>query len=156
VTVIAWDGKTLAADKRAICSYSYSVTKIARVGDCLVGVSGRGDKIAEFRRWLSEGRQEASFPKRDSDDTFFTGLVIYRDGRIERFEGSHVPILVEESVHCLGSGCEFARAALHLGCDAVKAVEVASLFVADCGNGIDTLTFDDPLPIPEPTVSDAD
>jgi hypothetical protein len=142
MTVIVWDGKTLAADKRAICSFVYSVTKIGRVGDCLVGVSGRGDKIAEFRRWISEGRQEAAFPKRDSDDTFFTGLVIHRDGRIERYEGSPVPILVEDHVHAIGSGCEFARAALHLGCDAVKAVEVASLFSADCGNGVDMLSFD--------------
>jgi hypothetical protein len=38
-----------------------------------------------------------------------------------------------------GSGRDYAEAAMFLGCDAKRAVEVACQFQTDCGNGIDTL-----------------
>lgn len=44
-------------------------------------------------------------------------------------------------MHAIGTGRDYARAAMHLGRNAVEAVQVAILFDENCGNGVDTLTF---------------
>jgi hypothetical protein len=142
MTCIAWDGKTLAADKRAVMGgQTYTMTKIARVGDCLVGVAGRGDRIKEFQDWIADGRKRENYPKRDEQNTF-TGIVIRPDRRIERFEDSPTPILVEDGVHAIGTGRDYARCAMHLGKTAAEAVALASCFDENCGNGMDVLTLD--------------
>jgi hypothetical protein len=44
MTCIAWDGKTLAADKQATSvGRGITTTKIYRVGACLVALAGSGD-----------------------------------------------------------------------------------------------------------------
>lgn len=71
MTTIAWDGKTLAADKRGVMGgHTYTLTKIARIDGCLVGVSGRGDRIREFQEWVADGRKREAYPKRDEQNTF--------------------------------------------------------------------------------------
>lgn len=143
MTVVAWDGKTLAADKRATnCGMIYSVQKIMRIDrDTLAGISGHLGHGLAVCAWLKAGRDVATFPKAEKDDQAFV-MVIHRDGRIERFEGIALPILVEARTHVIGSGRDFALAALHLGCDAVEAVGVASALSSECGNGINTLQFE--------------
>lgn len=157
MTVIAWDGDTLAADRRAIsgCGY-YSVTKIFRVNGCLVGVSGRGDRVREFLEWFGNGADVASFPKRDKDDgTDWTALVVRhgeprqgklgeeRDLFLERYEGSPIPLLVEDRQHAIGCGAMAARAAMLCGKKAHEACFIACQLDEDCGNGIQTLTFEE-------------
>jgi hypothetical protein len=147
VTVIAWDGTTLAADRRAIANgFVYSVTKIARIGDCLVACSGYFGRFGLYKAWLESGRSPDLVPPRPHDDREWSQiLVIHRDGMIERFEGgSTAPILVEETWHAMGSGRDYAAAAIHLGCTAARAVAVASALSEECGNGVDTLTFESP------------
>jgi hypothetical protein len=145
MTVIAWDGKTLAADRRACASgFVYSVTKIARVGDVLAALSGYFSAFGAYKEWLASGRDPARFPAPPKDDREWRQLlVIHRSGLIERFEGgATAPIIVEESWHTMGSGRDYAAAAIMLGFDAVRAVAVASRLSEECGNGVDTLSFE--------------
>lgn len=146
MTVIAWDGKTLAADRRAVQGgFCFASTKIFRVNDFLVGFSGNASRGGEYLAWLREGGDPKKFPEnKDENDCFVWLLVIRADGTIEKYENSGYPIIVDEKHFALGSGQDFATAAMYLGFDAVKAVEVASRFDEGCGNGIDTLTFDSP------------
>ncbi len=142
MTVIAWDGKTLAADKRACgASFMYSVTKIFRTEDRIVGFSGQGDLLGFVRNWFLTGRDPEKYPTAPDADKMFT-LAITRDGVIEKYETSPYPIIVEASFFALGSGQDYAMAAMHLGCDARRAVEVACALDETCGNGIDTLTLE--------------
>lgn len=144
MTVIAWDGKTLAADKRMTAGGMIStVRKLDRVGDCLVGYCGSGMRIGEFRAWLLAGRDPATYPPNPDEDSLFM-LVVHRSGLIERFERRPYPLVIEDAMHAEGSGRDFAVAAMHLGCTAEQAVAVACLFAPSCGNGIDTLTFEAP------------
>jgi hypothetical protein len=157
MTVIAWDGDTLAADRRAVCGHGvYSVTKIARVAGCLVGVAGRGDRIREFHDWVRDGARKEDYPKRDRDDqsTYYTAIVIRRgepragpfgeerDIVVERYEDSPLPIIVEEQQHAIGAGGLIARAAMLCGKNAVEACSIACSLEENCGNGIQTLTFE--------------
>lgn len=141
MTCIAWDGKTLAADKRAcygvmICT----VTKIERVNDLLVGAAGELTFCRQLIAWVRSGRDPKDFPAiQSSKDDWQPLLVIETDGTPSLYERSPYPIRYEQQHVAIGSGREFARAAMHLGCDARKAVEVACALDNGCGNGIDTL-----------------
>jgi hypothetical protein len=144
MTVIAWDGKTLAADKRATNGTLYrTVTKIFRVGDCLVGYAGDPAFGNEMCAWLRAGEKIADFPtgQRDKDDWAGT-LVIRSNGVIQKYERTPYPITFEDKHHAIGCGRDFALAAMYLGKTAREAVEVTCALDSGCGNGVDTLTLE--------------
>lgn len=144
VTIIAWDGTTLAADKQATLGCGvYRFTKIFREGEYLVGFSGKADRIPVFRAWFAAGRDPVTFPDNKDDAESVYILSIHRSGRIERYEQSGHPCHVEETLHAMGSGREYALAALSLRCTAAEAVAVASQFDENCGLGCDELRFGD-------------
>lgn len=143
MTVIAWDGKTLAADKRATNGTSISsITKIYCVDDFLVGISGGMSLGAHFLAWVKEGRKPDKFPGelKDKDD-WVPALVIEPDGKILKYERTAYPMVIEDKFHAIGCGRDYAMAAMLLGKSAKEAVKVASQLDSSCGNGVDTLTF---------------
>ena len=147
MTVIAWDGKTLAADKRATnCNLASTVTKVHRLPDGLVAFSGGGAHASELLNWFFGARNPDTYPRRDGDDGAGS-LFIKADGTIFVYSATNpFPERIEDRFCARGSGRDYALAAMHLGCDARKAVEVACEFDVSCGNGIDTLTLaEEPL-----------
>lgn len=146
MTVIAWDGKTLAADKRSSFGGMHAtVTKLYRINGSLVGCAGGSAQNAEMRVWFSAGCDAKLFPEpqRDSDKCV-SMLVVSPDGVLRQYENSPHPFIVENKLWAIGSGRDFALAAMHLGLPADRAVEVACALDCTCGNGIDTLTFETP------------
>ncbi|HEY5492046.1 MAG TPA: hypothetical protein VIK25_12710 [Gemmatimonadaceae bacterium] len=144
MSVICWDGTTLAADRRASTgSQAYTVQKICRLGDRLVGFVGTANRMPELCAWLKKGAKPKTYQKMSAEDDSAM-VVIHRNGAIHSYDGSPYPIVIVGTHFADGSGCDYARAALYLGCTAEKAVEVASQFDPFCGNGVDTLTFDAP------------
>ncbi len=142
MTVIAWDGRTLAADKRMSFGTSFAVTtKIFRIGGMLVGVAGDAALAREMADWVCDGMQAETFPTKARTDPI-SMLVIRLDGSLHYFTSSPVPMVLEDKVFTLGSGCDFAAAALYLGKTAREAVEVAIALDSGCGNGIDTLDLE--------------
>jgi ATP-dependent protease HslVU (ClpYQ) peptidase subunit len=144
MTVIAWDGKALAADKRStIAGMAATTTKIHRVFGELVGFSGSGSHAAELLEWVKGGRKPEAFPRRADADEAAGTLIIDKQRRILQFAwNSPNPEIIEDAFFARGAGRDYAMAAMHLGCDARKAVEVACVFDTSCGNGIDVLEFD--------------
>lgn len=120
---------------------SYAVTKIFRIGDRIAGFPGSQSKAAQMRAWLQSGGDPAKYPDNTGDDSCLF-IAIRSDGVIERYESSAYPIIVEEKFFAVGSGRDYARAAMYLGVDARTAVDVACKFDENCGNGIDTLTLE--------------
>jgi len=143
MTCIAWDGKTLAADKRA--SYGGTITtltKIWRVGDVLVGGSGESSFIGAMVEWVRGGRLSSDFPTSQANkDDWQPLLVIEADGTTSLYERTQYPIRHEQRCIAIGSGREYAMAAMHVGKSAREAVEVAIALDCGCGNGIDELTL---------------
>ncbi|MES2352088.1 MAG: hypothetical protein V4641_31350 [Pseudomonadota bacterium] len=144
MTVIVWDGKTLAADKR--CSYggmNCTVTKIFRVGALLVGGSGDVPYIQAMVDWVRRGRNVADYPVDQRDkDNWQPIIVIEPSGKAMMYERTPYPIIYDDTVMVLGSGREYARAALYMGATAAEAVAVTSALDVNCGNGIDTLRIE--------------
>lgn len=137
----------MAADRRATVGGTiFSVTKIFRDGpDRLVGVNGSLARVGAFRAWLADGAKPEDYPPNPTDDDLYM-LVVHRGGRIWRYANTPWPVTVEEPFSALGTGMDFALAAMACGRNAVEAVEITSRFDQACGNGIDVLTFEDPAP----------
>lgn len=148
MTVIAWDGKKMAADRQGSNGgLRHATTKIHRIDRLLVGGCGEPSLLGNMFEWVRRGRKIEEFPasQRDKDD-WQVLLVIEPVGsedvpRILFYERTPHPIVYEQRCAACGSGRDFAMAAMHLGFDAVKAVEVAIALDVGCGVGIDTLTM---------------
>lgn len=143
MTVIAWDGKTLAADKRACLGTAIGVTtKIHRVDDYLVGIAGDASYGRTMLAWLQDGRKPDKFPASQADrDKFARVMAIWPGGEVWIYEDTPHPFRLEGRYAAIGSGRDFAMAAMHLGHDAERAVLVACALDSNCGNGVDRLHF---------------
>lgn len=142
MTVIAWDGRTLAADRRT--SYGSTIatsTKIRRMPDgALVGCAGNASQGAEMLQWFRNGRDVEKFPPSQRVEADRSDIVcIEPDGRIHIYQLTPYPTLIEDKFFSFGSGSNYALAALHLGFDAAKAVETACALDSTCGGGVDQL-----------------
>lgn len=144
MTVVIWDGKTLAADKQATnAGLKRRVTKLRRIRGHLCAVSGDFDYAQEVFHWFESGADPANYPACQRTENWVSFLVITPDRRILKYERSPYPAdFTGDGVYAMGSGRDFAIAAVYLGFDAVKGVEVASVFEAGCGLGCDYLSFD--------------
>jgi hypothetical protein len=145
VTVIAWDGKTLAADRYSEQGYVRGErTKIRRLADGrLVGAAGRTSISLEVIAWLENGGLPSDYPASARGDDAAV-IVVNTDGKAVIYDCGPVPLHIEGRKYvAIGSGAEAAMAAMYLGCDAVRACHVAGAVVVRCGgNGFDTLTLE--------------
>jgi hypothetical protein len=144
MSVIAWDGFELAADK--MCTQSgltRTVTKIYRINDFLVGSCGDLDEVNRFFQWVKDGEKSKDFPLAKDCPEWSDGLIIRRDGTMHTYARSYLPVHIEDKLFAMGSGSDFAVAAMACGKNSREAVEIACKFNAHCGNGVDTLKLRD-------------
>lgn len=147
MTIIAWDGKTLAADRRQVQQgLACTVCKIFRFQHprCLVGVAGAADGAAALLHWFQNGADPDQWPAiQQQSESRGVLMVIKEGGDILEFERGPIPVRFAPQQMALGSGRDYAMAAMHLGHGAIEAVNVACFFDVYCGNGVDVLTFED-------------
>ncbi|SRR5258706_16028655 len=139
MTCVAWDGKTLAADKRAVCAGTHcTTTKLRRIpsGEVLAWTGDR-DSGELLAKWYADGADVAKWPEFQKDKEDWCRLIVADGNGVRFFERKPVSVRVEDRFYAWGSGRDFALAAMHLGKNARQAVEVACLFDTGCGNGVD-------------------
>ncbi|WP_316415289.1 hypothetical protein [Mesoterricola silvestris] len=138
MTVIAWDGKTLAADRQATnCGLASSCTKIQRFENgAIVGMTGEIAGGLNLFKWYANGSDPEKWPARQATDDW-SRLIVVENGKAFTYEHLPVPVPVEDPFMAWGSGCDFAMGALAMGADARMAVEIASRFSDSCGMGVD-------------------
>lgn len=144
MTILCWDGITLAADKRGInCGYAATVTKIHRVPGGLVGFAGCGAHAAELLEWFKGCRPAGKFPK-STEERGAGSMFITDERKILMYTyDNEYPETIEDKFYARGSGRDYALAAMYLGHHAQSAVAVACALDTSCGNGIDALTLED-------------
>lgn len=139
MTTIAWDGKTLAGDRRV--SYGTisdaKTTKIAKTKKGLCGAAGHTSMCAAFRRWFVAG-EKGDHPPMSKDSENATGFIIRPDGRRIMYDSAGW-YEVDPGPFAMGSGWEIAVGAMRQGAFADKAVEVAAEFDGSTGTEIDML-----------------
>lgn len=140
MTVIAWDGKTLAADKMAFSAgYGYTVTKVHRLRDGgIAAFSGDGDGAMALLAWLNAARNPSTYPEAQKDNDT-SALVIRPDGSVWSYGKTPYPQRIECERYAMWHGRDFALAAMHCGKSAREAVDLACQLDVYCGNGVDTL-----------------
>lgn len=146
MTLIAWDGKVLAADRNLfhgddIIGQHNKLLRIDadRIG-AFCGVQPVGWQIVE---WLRNGGRREEYPSDARNENMLTDLfVVHRDGTVHIYGKSPWPSVLRMQRHAIGMGAEYARAAMQCGRDAVQAIEVAAVFNHWVGGGVDTMAFD--------------
>lgn len=141
MSVIAWDGISLAADKRAcVGTMIRTTTKIFRVNRCLVGYAGDAAFGEQVLAWFRAGENVDDFPNHQRDKDDWAGLLVIRpDGRIQKYERTPYPLTFEDTLFAIGCGRDFALAAMYCGKSASEAVELTCSLDNGCGNGVDVL-----------------
>lgn len=144
MTIIAWDGRVLAADKMSSSGgFIRKVTKIYVVPEGIVGFCGSGVAARAMLEWFRNGRKADLWPKIQGSDKDAYSLFVDWSGRHWTYEDWPHPIPQENSWDAIGSGRDYAAAMLHTGQGAVRAVQVASDLCIDCGMGYDVIVLED-------------
>lgn len=142
MTTIAFDGKTLAADRKM--SDRYNVQKIFKVPQGWAAGCGDYDSIVEVVNWLVEGSDRNNLPDlvgRNHRGESPADIIIIND------KGSVLwltwPFLrcvkLAEKKVAYGSGGEFALGAMAAGATAKQAVEIACRLDPYTGKGVDAI-----------------
>ena len=140
MTVIAFDGKTVAADRRAVhAGVCRTTTKITRHKNMIIGCAGDVDIAQSLFYWAKQGFNPETFPDMRGGELCASTIVIQDDGTIWLIERTPHHIEYHDPFFAIGSGRDFAMAAMALGKSAKEAVELACQFDVGCGNGVDVL-----------------
>lgn len=142
MTCIAYDGKDLAGDKSATLNgYPLTITKVHRVQGGRVGFAGCSFHAQQLLAWFKGGRIAADYPKTKEGADGAQALFVDDVRRELLFfgDGNFIGLKIEQKFTAIGSGRDFAIAAMHLGKTAGEAIEVACKFDIYCGQGIDVL-----------------
>lgn len=139
MTVIAYDGHTVAADKQATNGdYRATVTKLHRVGHEVLAFCGHADVGLAMVAWYRAGCPVDQFPNKGLSNEDATWLYVFAPGaRVRCYQRQPIPIIFEDPLFAAGSGCAVAKGALLAGADARRAVEIACQVLDGCGMGVD-------------------
>lgn len=144
MTTIAWDGTMLAADRMMTDgSFKATKTKIRATNIGLLGAAGDARYTSAAMDWLAKEDFGLPYPNSGEDDDVVNMIHVHLDGKIDVYFNCSVPVRVESVFYALGSGRDFALAAMHLGESALKAIEVASALDVNTGNGFNVFRLED-------------
>ena len=137
MTVIAYDGKTVAADKQCVNGSTKSTTtKLIRLDSgMIVGMTGTLSSGLLVLDWLNGKLSE--WPKCQEDKDRWAMVIVIKDGVVKVYEQNPAPVLIKDEFMAWGSGGDFAIGAMAMGATAKESVEIANRFSTDCGMGID-------------------
>lgn len=140
MTVIAWDGRILAADRQATnCGMKFAATKLHRMKDgSVAAASGDASGGIIMRQWYDDGADLTKYPECQKSDGWARLVIAKPDGTVWYYESQPAAILSEQVPQAWGSGRDFAVGAMMAGADAEKAVEITARVSVDCGLGIDS------------------
>lgn len=139
MTVIAWDGKTLAADRQMTWADMRStVCKLRQLpsGEVL-GVTGDSVRAISVLRWYEDGADPEKWPKCQGEAEYARLIVARHGGKLVYFDWCPVEQIILDPYMAFGVGRDFAMGAMAMGADAQKAVAIACRFSVGCGLGID-------------------
>lgn len=152
MTTIAYRAGIVASDSRGtwgnfICPDALKKIFVSEKHGCIFAVSGSYSQALRFTRlldsldrlpWNDKKVMDLSEFQKNEDENFFSIIVLQWDGRLFTFEsGIYCEITTE--YYALGSGAQAACAAMSMGADACKAIQVAS--VVDNGTGGEIVCF---------------
>lgn len=142
MTTIAWDGITLAADRKM--GDRYNVQKIFKVPQGWAAGCGDYDLVIEVVQWLCDGADRNNLP--NLPDKYREAvapadiIVITPKGKVNWLTWPYMRFQpVTEKKVAFGSGSDFAMGAMAAGATAREAVAIACRYDSNTGQGIDAV-----------------
>ena len=138
MTVIVSDGRYVAADTLIVSDSGMMgrTCKLAVFGSQVLAHSGAADHGQMLEIWFKDGKKPDAFPKTTADKDAY--LYVFEYGKPTMcFQSWPAPVILIEKTVAAGAGGPYALAALHLGCDARRAVDVAIECNVYCGGDIE-------------------
>ena len=136
MTVIATDGKTMAADGITVSGWSIIRTdavKIHRAPDgCVFGTTGHASDNQKFADFIISGH----YPEKLHED--FSALVLTPEGKIFHYSSDCMPLALSPP-QAIGCGADVAIGALKAGAGPRLAVEITGQTSTHCGGSITEL-----------------
>lgn len=143
MTTIAYDGKTLAADTLATDHWGLKndVMKLFSGDGFMLGGAGG---LAPILKWWQTAQTVPDilaygYPDFHKDDNDPTILLVMPQAIYTHSEGTFIK--QSREYHAIGSGRDFALAAMRLGATAVEAIEIAMEFDNNTGGRVVTRTL---------------
>jgi hypothetical protein len=140
MSIVVWDGKSLACDRQAtVAGLKHIGYKFRPLTDGSRGVMAFTGELAQglaMMHWYESGAVREQFPHFQNTD-MWSRLIVAQPGYCCYYEATPFAIPVIESFAAWGSGRDFALGALARGASAKQAVEIACHFNTDCGLGVD-------------------
>ena len=141
MSVVAWDGRFIAADKQATNSgLRIKTTKMRKLNSGeITAWTGDQDSGLALARWYEAGASHEKWPDFQKDKENWTRLIVAGPRGVVFFEQQPEPQVVEEPFMAWGSGRDFAMGALAHGATAEEAVIITCRFCITCGLGVDVI-----------------
>lgn len=141
MSVVAWDGKTLAADCQATNhGFKWKSPKIFRLESGEVAAfTGQPDTGLLMLEWYRNGRKREEWPDSQTNDSWSRLIVAHLDKSVTVFEQfGFMQNFKDAPYMAWGAGRDFALGALAKGATAEEAVEIANQFSDSCGFGVES------------------
>ena len=136
MSIVVWDGKTLAADRMSVCAgLGVTTSKMSVNGDTVLAWTGDSDRGRALADWYWRGADKADWPLFQIDNEKWTRLIVASKSGCRVYEQEPYALEVLDQFAAWGSGRDFAYGALEMGADAIKAVQVACKHSIECGMG---------------------
>lgn len=137
MTTVAIRGGYIAADRQLDGWMSAGKLFRLKDGSILAG-AGNYDDVIEVVKWMNEGGKEDKHPDLGDKETGF--LLLRSDGKAFWLTVPFLrPVEVLDEFIAIGSGAGVALGAMAAGASAKRAVEIASRFDNQTGNGVNVI-----------------
>jgi hypothetical protein len=138
MTVIAWDGKIIAADKQGTYgNLIRTCTKIFDLGEEIICFCGAAGTSLMMLDWYKNGQIKEDWPESTQDGEDWAQIIVADCYGVRWFDRKPYSQKLQEPFMAWCVGADFAIGAMAMGANAVMAVEIASKFCEGCGRGVD-------------------
>ena len=117
MSVVAWDGRYLVADRMAECAgATYQVSKliVVEVQDKKIGIAATGefDGIGPLVDWFVSGKPTDKWPSAQQTSDKWTRLIVVEDGKLHWYERTPYALGTTSPFMAFGAGRDFALGAM--------------------------------------------
>jgi len=138
MSVVAFDGKSVAADKQAsFGNIKLTVNKLFHHFDEVLSFVGDSEEGLMMINWY-KNKETQEFPKFKE---YKTTLLVFSKEGYKYYELTDTPQTTETPFIAFGSGRDFAMGAMAAGADAEHAVGIACNYDINCGLGVTVINF---------------
>lgn len=140
MTVIAFDGTTIAADRGAVShGHMRAMRKLFPLPDgSIAAITGEAPHAIAIKNWLIDGADPSRFPKPQVAEDPGYLWVVKPDRTIMVYEGTPWPLTFMDQTFAAGCGRDYAVGAMSMGASAIEAVNIACKHDVNCGMGVDS------------------